>query len=97
MFHRINLEADKLKDARLLLVNSKKTQLSSEDVTRRESLNVQYQSFAQEADVFVRTNKPLISFLVYLLLGSAFYYVDYNRYSPVHGRANFVYGFYQVS
>jgi hypothetical protein len=99
MFHRITLEAGKLNDARLVKLNSQKAQ--PPDADRRDSL-VHYQelSFAQETGAFFRGNKLPMSFFVYLLLGSIFYYFDYKKKMDldVSGRDNFfVYGFYEVS
>jgi hypothetical protein len=98
MFHRITLEAGKLKDARLVKLNSNRTHPSEADIDIAPS-TLQYDelSFAQEADIFFRSNKLPLSFLVYLLFGSIFYYYDYKRNSSIDGKANFVYGFYQVS
>ena len=104
MFHRITLEAGKLKDARLVKLNSNRTHPSEADIDIDNDIarcpsTLQYDelSFAQEADIFFRSNKLPLSFLVYLLFGSIFYYYDYKRNSSIDGKANFVYGFYQVS
>lgn len=99
MFHRITLEAGKLKDARLVKLNSNKTHPSEILQSPTTSLPYDELSFAQEADIFFRSNKLPLSFLVYLLLGSVFYYYDYNMNSSLEGdrKANFVYGFYQVN
>jgi hypothetical protein len=95
MFHRITLEASKLKDARLVNLDSKSKQQGNQQEAGLDRTYYEELSFKKDANACFRAFKLPLSFVAYLLVGTIFYHVDPGN-GAIEGQTSAIFGFYEV-